>query len=273
MAQRTAAAITNDPEAPFQSHVIRGARSAADRAGVALVVHRTVPKLASFHPELVDGVLVIANAVRDRVLVDWAERRTPISLVSHHVPGAPIPTVMFNNAQGMRLLVDHLLHGCLRRRIVFVRGIAEQIDGAEREAAFRSELLRHHLEENEDDFLDGEFDPERAVTALRARLRRGLTFDAIIAADYVMAVAMVDYLRSVGIAVPEQVAVVGFGDAEAAAAAGVTTTSADVQALGVRAARQLISQMDGLRIRGMTMLNVSLMIRQTCGCVLAGAQD
>ena len=265
MSQRTLAIITNDPEAVFQSLIISGVRAVSDRANITTAVHRSAPRLADFDPRQVDGMLVIANAVPDKTLADWAEQRTPISLVSHRIPGVPIPTVMFNNAQGLALLVDHLVNRCLRQRIVFARGIGSQIDGAEREAAFRSELLRNHLPLYEDDFLDGEFDPERAVKALRIRLRRGPAFDAIIAADYLMAIEMAAYLRDQGIGVPEQIAIVGFGDAEAAAEAGMTTVAADVQALGGRAARQVISQMDGLRIRGVTTLNVSLMIRETCG--------
>jgi LacI family transcriptional regulator len=269
MAKRTLAIITNDPDAVFQSLIIRSVRTVADPAEIALVVYRSAPQPVEFDPRQADGVLVIANAVPDKTLVEWAMQRTPISLVSHRISGAPIPTVMFNNAQGIALLVDHLVNGCLRRRIIFARGIGSQIDGAEREAAFRAELLRHHLPLYDDDFLDGEFDPDQAVKMLRARLLRGAAFDAIVAADYLMAIAMAAYLRDCGIGVPEQVAVVGFGDAQAAAAAGMTTVAADVQALGARAARQVISQMDGLRIRGVTTLNVSLMIRETCGFVRA----
>ena len=62
--------------------------------------------------------------------------------------------------------------------------------------------------------------------------------------------------------------VVGFGDAPEAETAGLTTVAADIVEQGRRAARQLISQQQGTRITGVTVLSVRLMIRETCGCSL-----
>jgi DNA-binding LacI/PurR family transcriptional regulator len=59
------------------------------------------------------------------------------------------------------------------------------------------------------------------------------------------------------------VAVVGFGDGPEAAQAGLTTVAADITELGRRAARQLIGQIEGLRIRGLTLLSTELIERES----------
>ena len=72
----------------------------------------------------------------------------------------------------------------------------------------------------------------------------GVEFDSIVACDYVMAIAVLEVLRSSGIAVPGAVSVVGFGDNPQAEAAGLTTVAASITELGACAARQLLSQLN-----------------------------
>jgi LacI family transcriptional regulator len=81
-----------------------------------------------------------------------------------------------------------------------------------------------------------------------------------------MGITAVEVLAQHGLRVPADVSVVGFGDAPEAEAAGLTTVAADIVEQGRRTARQLISQQQGTRITGVTVLSVRLVIRQTCGC-------
>jgi len=57
--------------------------------------------------------------------------------------------------------------------------------------------------------------------------------------------------------------VVGFGDGAEAQAAGLTTVAADVIELGRRAARQIIGQLNGLKIAGQTIFSTQLIVRKT----------
>jgi DNA-binding LacI/PurR family transcriptional regulator len=213
-----------------------------------------------------EGMMVIANAAADQLLCELHESRMPISLVSHRIPGTSIPVVMSNNAQGIAELVKHLVVNCGRRELAFLRGLTDQNDAREREAAFRRELLRYSLRVPESRFVRGEFSAEVAAEAIGELIQRGERFDGLIVSDYVMAIAAVKILRAAGISVPEDVSVVGFGDAPEAEAAGLTTVAAAITELGMCAARQLIAQINGLRISGMTTLSVRLAIRETCGC-------
>lgn len=249
------AILTNDAHGVFQSQVIAGARKAAAREGFVLSLHTpSQPALAD-----ASGILVIANAALPRDLAALRGADKPITFVSHYDPALPIPSVVFNNAQGVRALVDHLVNECGRSRFGFVRGIAGQFDSVEREAAFRHALLRHTLDHAT--YLDGEFDPAIAADAVMGSWSAGARFDAVIASDYVMARTIVGRLREVGVRVPQEVAVVGFGDDPATRDEGITTVAADVHELGGRAARQLIAQINGNPIIGVTILSVRLMVR------------
>jgi DNA-binding LacI/PurR family transcriptional regulator len=258
--------VTNDQRAVFQSLVIRGFREVAEQQGFPIRVVDTLHNPTS--QALSDdsgGFLIIANAVPDKQLIHLYARGVPLSLISHQLLPYPIPSVMFNNNQGIGLLVKHLVENCGRRQIVYMGGIPQQFDASQREMAFRREMLRYSLYVPEHYLLRGDFSPDTAIRAMAAFVAAGHTFDAVLAADYVMAEAVAATLRGMGIRVPSDVSVVGFGDAADAERAGITTVAADVSELGRRAARQLISQIDGLKIRGVTTISVEMMIRESCG--------
>ena len=261
--------ITNNQRGVFQQLVIQGASEIASQQRYQVVIHSTIdlpPSHQWLDPSTVDGILVIANAASDDYLREVYRMNMPLSLISYQVPDLPIPVIMSNNAQGMAELVRHVIMDCGRRQIVFIRGIMEQSDAVERETTFRRELMRYNLEVPEEYFIRGDFSPEVAAESMRRLIHSGASFDAAIAADYLMAIAAVRELRNAGIQVPEHVSVVGFGDAQEAEQSGLTTVGANVQELGRRAAYQLISQVRGLKIRGVTRLSVELIVRDTCGC-------
>jgi DNA-binding LacI/PurR family transcriptional regulator len=262
--------ITNNAHSVFQSLVISGIQEVADKRGYRVVIDSLSGsngdewlRPISLDPSALSGIIIIANAAPSDFLQAAYRQRTPLSFVSHYAPDIPSPVVMANNAQGIAELVKYVVVRCQRRQLAFVRGIKEQSDGIEREAAFRQELLRYNLQVPPSHFLNGEFSPTIAVAAVADLLDSGATFDAIIVSDYLMAIAIVDYLRGEGIDVPGQVSVVGFGDAAEAERAGLTTVAADIQQLGRHTANQIISQIEGLHIRGITRLSVELVVRET----------
>src|SRR5258708_10246599 len=262
--------ITNNPDAVFQRSVIMGIEEVAAECEYATVVQayerhseQALPGLADL-----DGLLVISNALPDDLLRHIYESRKPISLVSHQVADLSIPVVMSNNVQGIAELVRHLVR-CQRRDLVFIRGLMDQNDGQERELSLRQEFVRCKLNVPESHFLRGDFTPEVAAESVKRVLEQGLNFDAIVASDYVMAIAAIEVLRSAGISVPGDVSVVGFGDGPEAELAWLTTVAANITELGRCAARQLIRQIKGLRISGVTMLSVKLIVRESCGCKVA----
>ena len=262
------AVITNDPTRVFQRDVISGLNEVALGRGYRTQIVQVATRPATLESLGLDagrvrGALVIATALPDPLLGALAETGIALSLISHQVPGLDIPAIMPNNRQGIALLVEHMVRACGRTRPVFIRGDMDQNDGRQRDMAFGQEMLRYHLSAPPEHRLRGDFEPDIAAQSLRAFLAQGIAFDAVIASDYLMAVAAVTVLREAGIAVPDQVAVAGFGDGPEAAAAGLTTVAADVVELGRRGGRQLIGQVEGLRVRGLTLLSTELIIRAT----------
>ncbi len=262
------AVITNNPYEVFQRDVIRGAQDIAAQRGfmVSIVQVSTPPRqpdeLQTDWNRLA-GALVVANVLPDDLLRTLHTRGLPLSLISHQVSGAAIPGVMPNNRQGIAILMEHLIVDCGCQRPVFIKGHNQQTDGIQREMAFRQEVMRYNLLVPPEHYLAGDFTPSVATESMMRFLQSNAEFDCVLAADYLMAEAAMRVLRTAGWRVPQDVAVVGFGDGPEAAQAGLTTVAADVVELGRRGARQLIGQIDGLRIRGLTLLSTELAERTT----------
>lgn len=260
--------LTNDPGKVFQSNVIAGAVEAAAARGYLAEIFCTPEgtddaTVLPFTPVDLSGLLVIANVTSDSLLRTLAATQLPISLVSHSLADSGIPSVVPDNDKGIRQLMAHVIDECERRRLVFIQGHMGQNDGVTRDRAFREALIRHDLPDEAAMTIPGGFQPEVAASSLARLVAERHDFDAVVAADYLMAVAAVDVLRAAGIRIPEDVCVAGFGDGPEAEAAGITTVAANVRELGERACRQLIGQIRGLAIRGITVLATELIQRET----------
>lgn len=260
--------ITNNRHEVFQRSVIRGVEDGALARGYQVVVDSIAEDPAHPHPVALDlgamsGIIVIANVLPDETLRELHEAGRPMTLISHRVPGLQIPAVITDNRRGMGVLTRAMIEqwGC--RRMVYIRGDLRQTDAVEREQAVERELMRANLAVDPELVLDGRFEPALSWRLMAELLARRRDFDSVLAADYQMALAALRALREAGVRVPDQVQVAGFGDGEEAAGAGLTTVAADVVEQGRRGARQLIGQMEGLRMRGTTVLNTALIPRET----------
>lgn len=260
--------ITNNQHEVFQQAVIRGVEEAAATRGYRVVIDSIAEDPARPRPIALDlqamtGILVIANIMLDEHLRELHEAGRPMTLISHQVAGLPIPAVITDNQRGMGLLTRTLIEQCGCRRLVYIRGDMRQIDAVERDQAVERELMRAHLRIDPALVLEGQFEPALSGRLMAELLTRRRDFDGVLAADYQMALAALRALQHAGLRVPEQVQVAGFGDGIEAAEAGLTTVAADVVEQGRRGVRQLIGQMEGLRMRGVTVLNTSIIARAT----------
>jgi len=258
--------ITNDQSQIFQNSVIQGMHQALVTKQIALTIKEinktTVDVTELLHyTHSLDGVLVIADAAPNDYLRQVYQQGIPITLVSHHLDDVSIPAVITDSREGIRLMMAYCMQACQRRHPIFLAGLSEQRDGYERLVSFHNEVLRYNLVESEYHIVQGDFSVDIATQNLKAFIAQGHPFDAVIAADYLMAIAAMKVLQSAGYRLPEDVSVVGFGDGKEAIHAGLTTVATDVESLGMFAVRQLLMQMNGHPISGTTVINVEMNIR------------
>lgn len=258
--------ITNNQHDVFQKDVVIGVSNIAQQYQLSVFVDSLSDNpfvYPDMNPDDITGFIVIANVLDDEQLADLYQLGKPITLVSHHVKSLPIPAVIQNNNDGIHKLVDYVVLDCGKREMVFILGDMEQHDGVARQWMFEQRLMHHNIMMPQERYLRGDFVPAMAAQSMREFLQQNISFDAVIAADYMMGCAASNVLAEAGISVGEDVFVVGFGDGQQAADCGLTTVGTDIIALGQRAARQLVAQINGTLITGVTWLNTELIERDS----------
>jgi len=175
--------------------------------------------------------------------------------------------VLIDNVGGAQLAVSHLLHRG-HRRIAFIGGDLEHPSIRDRLVGYRQALAEAGVDAPES--LVVATQPYTAVSdgyqAAKELCERGEPFTALFAANDAMAVGALRLLQERGVKVPEEVAIVGFDDVEAAVTTQPTLTTVRVPkeelgAIAVRRIVELINHNEGAVSR--TIVPTTLVLRES----------
>ncbi|MFE9426600.1 LacI family DNA-binding transcriptional regulator [Kitasatospora sp. NPDC006697] len=233
---------------PFHLRLLAGMRQAAPGPERELAVF-TVPERAH-RPALVrhlcgghvDGVLLVGA---------WDDPELPRLLRASGVPvvsiGRPLHpgTVAYvdaDNASGAHLAALRLC-GTGRRSVATIAGPPDTTVGADRLAGYRQALGEAGLT-GRPAVAYGDFSGSSGEHAMLHLLQQRPDLEAVFVASDPMALGALRALRRLGRRVPEQVAVIGFDNAPAAARArpGLTTVHQPVEQIGARALEMLLDR-------------------------------
>ena len=275
----------------YQNTVVSGVADAARELDVDLIcftggVLRSPYRFAAQRnaiydlagPENVDGLLIMSgtlgNAVGPDELARWCERYRPLPMCSIAVPLPGIPSVLVDNATGMRELVVHLVEAHGYRRIAFIRGPEANDESERRYRVYRDVLAEHDLQLDPRLVVAGGFQRATSAEAIgRLWDEHGMPIDAVVAASDSMALGAMDALRARGLRVPEDVAVAGFDDVDEArfATPPLTTVRQPLYEQGRRAVETVLAMLQGRPVPEQVTLHTELVPRQSCRCARRGA--
>jgi LacI family transcriptional regulator len=243
------AVIISDITNPFYFELIRGAQAAAAEAGYTMLLadaqESDVFEREALERALptVEGIVLASSRMSDSAIRMTAKQR-PMIVLNRAV--ADVPSLVTDNPHGARQAAEHLAR-LGHRSITYVAGPeASWADGIRwrslRESA--AELGLHARRQ-------GPYPPnvaggEQAAAALGARPP-----GAVLAYNDQVAIGIIRGLTGRGIAVPEQVSIIGFDNIFAAdlVTPRLTTVAAPLHALGSTAVHNLLAIIRGARSR------------------------
>ncbi len=263
----------------FFSPMLKGIEAGAHEAGYDLLIYST-QQVETTRRRLgehnTDGLLVFTNSLAPQELERLHTLNFPMVLL-HQTPPDPlnIPVITIENKDGAAILVQHLIEGHGRRRIVFLRGPGGHEDSVWRERGYREALDAHQVEFDPALIGFGGFDDEDAFAAIQGLLSEGVEFDAVFAGDDDAAIGVIRALKLAGRLVPRDVAVVGFDDVPFARylSPALTTVRAPIEAVGRASVRQLVRQLNGEPAEALTLMPTELVIRESCGCTIPAVEN
>jgi DNA-binding LacI/PurR family transcriptional regulator len=224
-------------------------------------------------PGSFDGLIVVSTTISGYVgfrgVVDHLGnlvKSIPMVNIGNAVEG--FSSISVDNRSGTRESVRHLIEVHGKRRFVYLAGHGQNVDANERKEAFLDTLDEYGLAPVEDGILDGMFRYGVAKTVFAEWIEKGIPFDAVVAANDMMAFACFEIMRDRGIRVPEDVVIVGFDDNSGSRSFTVplTTVRQPSIQLGYSATQTLFERIVGKVVLESVSLPTTLVIRQSCGC-------
>ncbi|RKN84755.1 LacI family DNA-binding transcriptional regulator [Paenibacillus ginsengarvi] len=207
--------ITN----PFFTTLARGAEDAALELGYKLLFGNSDEKLAKEREYVdmvlstrVDGLLFAPASDASIEHLNMLDRhRIPYVLVDRDVPGTEADVVLGENRLGADQLTDYLI-GLGHRRIALVNGYGTVSTARERYGGYCDALARHGIHYDESLVVEYGYNRFDDPDKLERLLALPNPPTALFAANNVLAVSVISFLRDKGIGVPEQISVVCFED-------------------------------------------------------------
>ena len=198
----------------------------------------------------VDGLVVTARRADRRAPIEPAARGLPVVYVFSQVENPNALCLLPDDEGGARLAVNHLA-ALGRKKIANITGPERFHAVRLREMGWRKALAEAGLKSGASDCLPGQWSEAWGrEAAQRLFSRRRAMPDALFCGNDQIARGSVDALREMGLAVPDDVAVVGFdnwGVMEEAARPALTSVDMNLEALGREAGASLMEMMGAAR--------------------------
>jgi DNA-binding LacI/PurR family transcriptional regulator len=209
--------------------------------------HREKELLAAFAGFRVEGVILLAPVVEQTALRAAAAAQ-PLVVVSRpdvHVTG--VDTVVNDEAEGVRLVVDHLVD-LGHQNIAHIAGQGSA--APERQQGYETAMRAHKLQDRIH-VVPGSYDEQGGYEGARALLSGSSRPTAIIVANDMAAMGALTAIDEAGLRVPEDISVVGYDNTSLAALRHISLTSVNQprQQMGRLAAEMLHDRIEGRRTR------------------------
>ncbi len=254
---------------PFSTELLKGASRAVADTGYELLAYsggargaevgwerRSLSRLSG---TLIDGAVIVTPTV--------VETKPGIHVVAvdPHTGPSGLPTVDSDNFAGAVLATKYLL-GLGHRRIGFLGGRQDLESARLREAGFRRAMADAGAAVDEALVRVGGYRPETAAAPARELLRHAERPTAVFATNDLSAIATMEVARALGLAVPDDLSVIGFDNVPESALASppLTTINQPLQRMGAEALRLLVDLIEGVERDPHVRLPTELVERASC---------
>jgi DNA-binding LacI/PurR family transcriptional regulator len=211
----------------------------------------------------VDGALVVSHHSGDH---SYTHLGSKLPIVFGGRPTSRDPSlghyVDVDNVDGARRATRHLIErGC--RSIATIAGPQDMPPGVDRLAGWRDAVTSAGLDDSLVEY--GDYSPADGAAAMRRLLDRGAPIDGLFAYSDQLAAGAYSVIRSAGLSIPGDIAVVGYDDDRYAATVSPTLTTvnqAPVE-MGAKMAEIIVRLIAGDEVDTATIMPTRLVVRES----------
>ncbi|MEF2969132.1 LacI family DNA-binding transcriptional regulator [Paenibacillus sp. M1] len=237
----------------FSSLILHGIESVAQEHNYSVIVcntaedgKRTMKYLQLLREKQVDGIIFSSGLLEPEYNEVVRAMNVPLVLVATKSEFDDVPYIKVDDRQAAYDAAEYLIRRG-HRRIAMIGGAeSDRIAGQPRYEGFRQALRDHGIPLREELMQDGGFTFDGGLRAAERLLTAAPDVTAVFAAADEMAIAVISAAAKLGIAVPEQLSVVGYDDLKLAEMSNppLTTVAQPLREMGELASRKLIAMLD-----------------------------
>jgi LacI family transcriptional regulator len=263
----------------YLAETLRGATEAAQDFGFLVTVLYEKVKNPAFdfsalcRSGKIKGMIVSTPKVHDEVVTGLMAEGFPVVLMQGHPSSAGMPSVGIDDEDGAFRATEHLVILGHTRIAMILPGPLEIRFSADRREGYRRALGTYGIPFDETLVADGELQEKAAEDAMERLLGLPDPPTAVFAGNDTQAIGAMKAARGRGLAVPSDLAVIGFDDTTAArqSVPPLTTIRFPDYRVASESTRMLIRKILRPEIAPDSILiPAELVIRESCGVYAAG---
>jgi LacI family transcriptional regulator len=212
-----------------------------------------------------DGVLVVAHSLSQEALAEMATRGERIVFLNQSFEGNPNAAFHIDHRIGGAIAADYLA-GLGHRRIAFVSDAPEMWGNAAKLEGFEIRLRELCGDSVSTELYRCPSSYQGGRVAAASVVKSGFNASALFCADDSLAAGALAGLRNLGLTVPRDISVLGYGDSYAARYSRplLSTISVPIGRLAQQAVRSLLYRCYGTKADSCDELSLALVARHTC---------
>lgn len=267
---------------PWASVLIKGCIEGSERTDFSLVhmLVSTDDQVAvdrfferSVMGRHLDGVILASHVIGDKLVARLQESDLPYVLIGRDADRRA-NFVDIDNRQATRVETQHLLaHGY--RKLLYMSGPPDLVTAADRRDGFLDAIEASDIDPDQVRIECGYFEQVTAYDIAHRILQQPDPPEAVVAANDAMAIGVLQAARDLGMAVPEQLAIVGFDDIDMNRMfrPHMTTIRQPSDVLGRTAVRMLADMISHPPPDPVQQwVAAELIVRGSCGCSFSSAE-
>jgi LacI family transcriptional regulator len=276
---RTVGVVLPDITNPIFPPIIRGIEDALEARNYVAILANTDGKpgreagiAETLQSRGVDGLILASAEWRDAAAEKLFSRGAPIITVNRRVEDPRISSVVHDEDEGMRRVLEHLA-GLGHVRIANIAGPQALSTGRDRYEAFERHRARTGLDEAPIVFAHS-FDEAEGERCARDLLSSARPFTAVVCSNDRLAIGAIAALRGAGLSCPDRVSVTGYNDMPLVDRLSPPLTTVRIQQykVGFKAAQLLVEMVElppEERSQSHIVMPVELIVRGSTAAVAA----
>ncbi|PAB60067.1 LacI family DNA-binding transcriptional regulator [Anaeromicrobium sediminis] len=218
----------------------------------------------------VDGLILTASLLNKKDINKIKKRETPLVMIGKNKSSAKENMVFTDYIVGAYEATKHLVETGYRK-IAYISGVKHQIENIEKQIGYEKALKEFCLPVEKKYIIEGNNSIEGGYLAAKKLIQSKEIPEAIFAANDLMAVGAMDAIKTMGLRIPQDIAIVGFDniDMSALVEPKLTTISQPVYKMGLIAARLLFDNIESNdeeeNVQQEIFLQSKLKVRKSCG--------